>query len=98
MKKTTKTVVNPYGTKGKLVVSVGDEGTDVSWAVLFSKEEIDHDNSMDIEMYVDDTWLPYEETLAFRIPVWLRKPLKQCMHKLGMRPDPEDNYYGIFDE
>lgn len=96
-KQTTKTVVNQFGTKGKLVVSIGDEGTDVSWAVLFSKEEINHHNSMDIEMYVDGTWLPYEETLAFRIPVWLRQPLKKCMQKIGMRDDPEDNYYGIFD-
>lgn len=65
----------------------------VSWFVttkgkFWAREEL-NSGEMDIELYMDNTWLPYEEThrpCSF-IPDNLRDKIYKLFHKIGMRKE-----------
>lgn len=76
--------------EGKIVVETDLEECQVRWAYLRQGEVVD-EGEMDIEVYLDGTWLPYEET--HRPQRWIPKPLEPVVYKLfkklGMRDDDE---------
>lgn len=64
----------------------------VSWFLTskgksWEREEL-NSGEMDIELYMDNTWLPYEETCrpSF-IPDNLRDRIYKLFHKIGMRKE-----------
>lgn len=72
---------------GKLVVELDYDECHVSWALL-EHNEPQAFGEFDIELYLDNTWLIYEETMGpTRIPRKLREPLYQMFHKIGLRND-----------
>ena len=73
--------------EGKLVVELNRETCHVDWAYLIQNEPV-NSGFFDIELYLDNTWLIYEETIGpTRIPSKLREPLYQMFHKIGLRND-----------
>lgn len=71
---------------GRLVVEVNTDACDVYWAFLVNAE-VENYGQMEIEMYIDGTWLPYEETYgpARWIPKVFEPILMQMFRKVGMR-------------
>ncbi len=77
-----------YG-DGFIHVSVDrNEGT-ASWAYIGNDGEPYSYGSMDIEEYVDNTWLPYEETHrpSRWIPKRIEEPVLKLFTKTGMRDE-----------
>lgn len=81
-----------YG-DGKLVVELLPDSR-VGWYLLDSHREIQNNGEMDIEEYMDGTWLPYTETYGPGrwIPKQLINPVAKLFKKIGMR---DDDWYGV---
>ena len=79
---------------GVLVVDVDIEECTVDWAFLSGRNkdaDVFSSGQMDIEVYLDNTWLPYEEThrpTRF-IPKSLIEPVYKLFKKCGMRENDD---------
>ena len=79
---------------GVLVVDVDIEECTVDWAFLSGRNkdaEVFSSGQMDIEVYLDNTWLPYEEThrpTRF-IPKSLIEPVYKLFKKCGTRENDD---------
>ena len=85
-----KTATMKYG-DGVLVVDVNFEECRLSWVYESERSQtadVFDDGEMEIETYVDGTWLPYEETMT-HIPSEIEPYLMRMFKKLGMREDNE---------
>lgn len=85
------TIHDRVGCKGTLVGQLNEEECTVSWAVLWNGEP-DDTGEMDVELYANGEWLPYEETLRpiSKIPRWLKTHLyNKLFPRLGMRKTDE---------
>ncbi len=76
-----------YG-KGYIVVEVDLEECEVHWAYIVNQEVV-NEGGMEIEAYIDNSWLPYEET---HHPLkWMPQSLEPIIYKLfkklGMRDE-----------
>lgn len=83
----------PYKDGKTLCVQVDKTHCTVSWFLTTTgksrKREILNSGEMYIELYMDSTWLPYEEThrpCSF-IPDNLHDRIYQLFHKIGMRKE-----------
>lgn len=81
-----------YG-DGKLVAELLPDCR-VGWYLFDAYKEIQNEGEMDIEEYVDGTWLPYTETYGPGkwIPRKLVEPVAKLFKKIGMR---DDDWYGV---
>ena len=75
---------------GVLAVEVDIEECVVNWYFLSGRNkdaDVFSSGQMDIEVYVDNTWLPYEETHrpTMFIPKGLIEPVYKLFKKCGMR-------------
>lgn len=77
----------------RLVAELLPDGR-VEWYLLDSQKEIQNGGEMDIEEYVDGTWLPYTETYGPGrwIPKQFVNPVAKLFKKIGMR---DDDWYGV---
>jgi len=71
---------------GRIVVEVDRDGCSVRWFFVVGREPQNY-GGMDIELYVDDTWLPYEETYgpARWMPKAMEPIIYELFRKCGMR-------------
>ena len=76
---------------GRIEVLVDRENCIVFWVFKEDKTsgEIFNDGTMDIELYVDNTWLPYWETHrpTSKIPSSMLPTITKLFHKIGMRKE-----------
>lgn len=77
-----------YGTGKHLSVQVDRVNCTVSWYLVEGREVLNN-GEMDIELYMDNTWLPYEETHRpnSHIPDALQDKLHKLFHRVGMRKE-----------
>lgn len=63
----------------------------VCWAILDNSKEPQGVWSWDVELYNDDTWLPYEETIggSVRVPSKLWPIFNDMFRKIGMRENED---------
>lgn len=75
--------------EGRLVVDLNVDECIVSWAHLDSNKEPQDYGHVDIELYLDNTWLAYWETHGPlpTIPKKLKPNLIKLFKKIGMRDD-----------
>lgn len=76
MKKTSKTHIN----SDTIIVEVDYEEGTMQWWLTDEDKEVQNNGQMDIEVYCDNSWLPYEET--HRPARWMPRSLEPKIFSL----------------
>lgn len=76
MKKTSKTHIN----SDTITVEVDYEEGTMQWWLTDKDKEVQNNGQMDIEVYCDNSWLPYEET--HRPARWMPRSLEPKIFSL----------------
>lgn len=83
MKKTSKTHIN----QDTITVEVDYEEGTMKWWLTDKDKEVQNYGEMDIEVYCDNSWLPYEET--HRPARWMPRSLEPkifgLLYRLGLK-------------
>ena len=86
MKKTSKTNVN----SDTITVEVDYEEGTMKWWLTDKDNEVQNNGFMDIEVYKDNSWLPYEETYG---PTrWMPRSLEPIIIKLCKKLGLKESY------
>lgn len=86
MKKTSKTHIN----SDTITVEVDYEEGTMRWWLTDKDNEVQNNGQMDIEVYCDNSWLPYEET--HRPSRWMPRSLEPKIFSLCYRLGLKESY------